>query len=67
MQLHIAFNDQGTILGAAAEEADQPYPTAGLTTATVDVPAEFEGKDPPEFLHLLRLNVADQRLVKHSD
>jgi hypothetical protein len=66
MRLHVAYDRHGRILAAAQEDADQPAEMSGVTVTELDVPAEFEGAEPHEFLHLLDVDVDQRRLVRRS-
>jgi hypothetical protein len=64
MRFHVAYDQHGRILAAAEQDADQPAEMPGVTIAELDVPEEFENTDPIEFLHLLRVDVRERRLVR---
>jgi hypothetical protein len=64
MKLNVAFNEQGKILAAAEEGADQPAEMPGVTVAELDVPREFEGREALEFMHLLRVDVRGRKLTR---
>ncbi len=64
MRFQVAYDRHGRILAAAEEGADQPIPKAGVTVETLEVPAEFEKAEPTEFLHRLRVDVKQRKLIK---
>lgn len=64
MKFHVAYNQQGRILAAAAEGADQPAAMPGVTIATLDVPEEFAKAEPIEFVHRLRVDPKQRKLIK---
>jgi hypothetical protein len=68
MKLHIIYDKQGRILGAAVAgikgASDIPVPRPGTTAAELEVPKEFVGKEPSEFLHRLHVDVKAQKLVE---
>jgi len=64
MRFHVAYNQNGRILAAAEEGADQPAAMAGTTVETLEVPAEFEDAEPLEFFHRLRVDVRERKLIR---
>jgi hypothetical protein len=67
MKVHVVHDQHGRILGAAEigpGGGDRPVARPGLTVAELDVPHEFEGKKPGDFMHLIHVDVAGRRLVR---
>jgi hypothetical protein len=64
MKLYVAYNEQGRILAAAEEGADQPAEMPGANVAELDVPDEFESAELMDFMHLLRVDVKGRRLMR---
>jgi len=63
MKLHVAYDRNGRILGAAGEDGDQPAALPGITVSLMDIPEEFDKAEPMEFLHRLRVDVEQRRVV----
>lgn len=69
MKIHVAYDHDGRVLAAVtlpvanAGPSVHLAPQAGSDLAELDVPAEFEGKNLHEFMHLVRVDKASKRLV----
>jgi hypothetical protein len=65
MKLHVAHDETGRILGAgqALPRGDRPVARTGINIAEFEVPNEFEGKKPDEYLHRLRVDIRARQLV----
>jgi len=66
MKFHVAYDQHGRILAAAAQDADRPEAMPGVTVTELDIPAEFEKAEPQTFLHRLRVDVRQRKLIKSS-
>ena len=66
MKIHIAYDQHGRILAAAAQDGDRPAAGPGVTVAELAVPKEFEKLEPHKFFHRLRVDVAKKELLKIS-
>jgi hypothetical protein len=70
MKIHVAYDAHGRILTAVSRAATERGPMVhiapqhGAEIADFDLPKEFEGKHPREFLHLLRVDTKNKRLTK---
>ena len=68
MKLHVAYDQDGKILAAVKAEpgGDRFVAQPGVTLAELDVPTEFEQAEFTSFVHLLHVDVGQQRLLKRS-
>jgi hypothetical protein len=69
MKIHIAYDTHGRILAAVPRPSITSGPALsiaaqqGVEVGDFAAPAEFEGKHPREFLHMLRVDTKGKRLV----
>jgi len=70
MKIQAAYSSDGRIVTAVPLIDQNSAPAlriaekAGVDVAEFDVPTEFEGKKFYEFLHLLRVDTGNKRLVR---
>jgi hypothetical protein len=67
MRIHAVYGSDGRILTAFPHSDATPTvgaaPKPGVEAGDFDVPKEFDGKHPREFLHRMRVDVKGKRLV----
>jgi hypothetical protein len=70
VRLHVVYDDEGTILAAAAEVPledqieDQMRPEEGEHDVGFDVPTEFAEEELLKLLPRLRVDIKENRLVE---
>lgn len=73
MRVQVVYDSDGRILTAVphADGDSQPtvnaVPQPGANVGHFDVPAEFEGKEFHDFMHLVKVDTATTRLIVTSD
>jgi hypothetical protein len=67
MKLHVAYDHEGRIVGAAEADpkgaGDKPAARPGITVAELELPKELAGAKPTEHLHRLRVDVRARKLI----
>ena len=70
MKLHVAYDANGRIVGAAEVgprgAGDKPIAQPGMTVEELEVPEEFAGQKLAEYVHHLQVDVGARKLVRKS-
>jgi hypothetical protein len=59
MKLHVVYDRDGTVVGAAAADGDPPEAHAGLTAAELQVPDEVSDQPMEQYLGSLKVDPDD--------